>query len=213
MKKWFITRLMRLKLYRWTLINVIPFIRFTTYYPDMRGKAYHRGYRLLKPGDVILTIDKRKLTTKLIPGEFAHAAFCVRKDEFPFKEATYEIAEMTHKGFTKSHFFDLCKEADRVVIIRFEGINGSRFPADRDQDYIEQMIAKVFKMEGAQYDVTFMMGPEFLYCSELIYLADIENRIDCSLEDLAGLGRPYISPDGLYKAKNRITVWDSENDK
>jgi len=54
------------------------------------------------------------------------------------------------------------------------------------------------------------MGVKALYCSELVYQSDFERRLDVNLEDLAGLGRKYISPDGLYKAKNVRVVWDSD---
>ena len=100
------------KLWAWLLIKVVPFIRFTTYYTDFRGHQFIIGYKRLQPGDIILTKDKRKLTTVLIGGEFTHAALCVNLGR------PYEIAEMTHHDYTKSFFFDVCKESDRVVILR-----------------------------------------------------------------------------------------------
>ena len=41
-------------------------------------------------------------------------------------------------------------------------------------------------------------------------MSDFEKRLDISLEDLAGLGTPYISPTGLLRAKNCDVVWDSD---
>ena len=181
--------------YNYMLKNVIPYIRFTTYYTSFRGWMYHLGYKLLKEGDIILTQDKKKLTTYAIGGEFAHAAQCVSKD------GEFEVAEMTHKDYTKSCFFDLCKEADRVVIIRCR---------DWDKEYTQKVIEECLKHEDAVYDNKFKFGVGALYCSELIYLSDIEKRLDVSLEDLAGIGRPYISPFGLYNAKNIDVIWDSE---
>ena len=40
-------------------------------------------------------------------------------------------------------------------------------------------------------------------------VADKEDIIDASWEDLIGLGVPYISPTGLFKAKNLKIMIDS----
>ncbi len=197
MKKKLILWMMRTKIYLWALKNVIPYIRFTTYYTSLRGWKYRRGYRILRPGHIILTLDKKKLTTLLIPGEFSHAALCVDK------EADWEISEMTHTDYTKSTFFDLCKEADRVVIMECK---------DWDVHYTRQVVANCKKMVFAKYDIAFSMGVEALYCSELIYQADEERRLQVNLEDLAGIGQEYISPNGLYKAKNGKVLWDSDKE-
>jgi len=191
--------LMNTQAYGWMLKHVIPYIRFTTYYTSLRGAKYQDGYRKLEPGHIILTIDKKKLTSLLIPGDFAHAALCVSKFS---TSGNYEIAEMTHTDYTKSYFFDLCKEADRVVIMKCH---------DWDEEYTKKVIAKCIEFEDAIYDVKFGFGVKALYCSELVYQSDFERRLDVNLEDLAGLGREYISPTGLYHANNIEIVWDSRN--
>jgi len=188
--------LMETKPYKWLLKKIIPYIRFTTYYTSLRGKKYHDGYRFLKRGHIILTIDKNKLTTVLIPGEFSHAGFCV--GIYP---NSYEIAEMTHSDYTKSFFFDLCKESDRVVLLEC---------VDFDEAYVDKMISKCKSFENSKYDTSFKLGVSALYCSELIYLSDFEKRLKIDLTDLAGLGRPYISPTGLYLAENVKVIWDSD---
>ena len=186
--------IMGLKIYNYLLLKIIPYIRFTTYYTSFEGWKYHLGYKVLKKGDIILTRDNKKLTTLLIGGEFTHAALCVSKDK------NFEVAEMTHKNFTKSCFFDICKESDRVVILRCY---------DWDEDYITKVIEECKSHENAHYDSKFSLGVKLLYCSELIYMSDIEKRLKVSLEDLAGIGQPYISPTGLYKAENIKVIWDS----
>lgn len=188
------------KAFNWLLIRVIPYIRFTTYYTSLRGWKYHRGYEKLRPGDIILAKDKRKLTTVLIGGEFTHAALCVGLKS---EGAQFEVAEMTHHNYTKSDFFDICKESDRVVILEC-----TQF----DSAYKRQVIEKCLTFKDALYDTSFELGVKALYCSELVYQSDFENRIGASLEDLAGLGRPYISPTGLYKAKNVRVIWDSDSE-
>lgn len=186
---------MNLELYSWFLKHVVPYVRFTLYYTSLRGTKYHAGYRVLKAGDIILTTDKKKLTTILIGGEWAHAALCVGVG------TQFEIAEMTHTDYTKSHFFDVCKEADRVIILRCQ---------DFDDAYVEKVVEKCLSFEGAKYDQKFELGVKALYCSELVYESDFERRLKVDLSDLAGLGREYISPTGLRYAENCFVVFDSD---
>lgn len=200
--------LMSTALYRWMLKHVIPYVRFTTYYASMRGGKYHEGYAVLKTGHIILTNDRKKLTSLLIPGMFSHAALCVgRHDEGDL----YEIAEMTHSDYTKSWFFDLCKEADRVVILKC---------IHWGPVYSEFVAQAAISLQNAKYDTDFCLGVEALYCSELVVAADnkaarelyTEPKLRVDYSDLAGLGRPYISPTGLLFAPNVICEWDSDNE-
>lgn len=184
--------LVRTKFYKTVLLKYIPYIRFTTYYTRMKGWAYHEGYNLLREGDIILTTDSLKLTTIIIPGEWAHAGLCVSKDQ------KFECAEMTHNHYTKSTFADMCFQADSVMILRCR---------DWDEAYIQKVIAKCRSLENARYDIEFKLGEEFLYCSELIYESDIDKILDISLDDLEQLGRPYISPVGLSQCKNADVIW------
>ena len=186
---------MQTKVYRYLLKHVIPYIRFTTYYTNLRGKKYHALYQQLLPGDVILTIDKKKLTPLLMPGESSHAAMFFSLD------AEWEVSEMTHSDYTKSCFFDICKESDRVVIMRCKKIT---------DEQLSNAIAKCKSLQNATYDAEFSLGITELYCSELIYVSYENNLIEANLEDFVGLGRDYISPVGLYHAKNLKIVVDSD---
>lgn len=190
--------IMKTRAYKYLLLKIIPFIRFSLYYTKLKGNQYYSGYKILRPGHILLTTDKVKLTSFLIPGDFTHAALCVSKDS-----EEYEIAEMTHQNYTKSYFFDLCKEADRVVILEC---------VDFTDGYIMKMIEKCKSFENTKYDVSFDLGVKELYCSELIYQADFKRLLDCDLSDIVGLNTKYISPDGLYKTKNVKLLWDSEWD-
>lgn len=197
-----ILAVMQSRFYAWLLMHVVPYIRFSVYYTSLRGKKYAAGYALLKPGHILLTIDRKKLTTLLIPGEFTHAALCVGKVGSPSYPG-FEVAEMTHSNFTQSHFFDICKESDRVVILEC---------TDFDHQYVANMIEECLEFKDATYDVAFDLGVKALYCSELVWQADFEKRLQVSLDDLVGIGRPYISPTGLSKAKNVRVVWDSDKE-
>ena len=191
LKLWF----MQTRFYAWLVKNVIPYIRFTTYYTSMRGWKYHQVYDAIQPGDIILTTDKRKLTTVLIPGEWAHAAICVSKDK------QFEVAEMTHTDYTKSTVADVCFEADRVRVLR-----GQFSP-----QYRTRFINKCKSFEGVPYDDQFELGIKALSCSELVWASDTEGLLGLSLKDIAGLGRDYISPTGISKAKHIDYVIDTEN--
>ena len=185
---------MQTKIYRYLLKHVIPYIRFTTYYTNLRGKKYHALYEQLKAGDVILTIDKKTydiIDTRRI----FSCAMCVSLDK------KWEVSEMTHSDYTKSCFFDICKESDRVVIMRCKKIT---------EDQLTKAIEKCKSLEDATYDAEFSLGIKELYCSELIYVSYENNLIEANLEDFVGLGRDYISPVGLYHAKNLEVIVDSD---
>lgn len=185
---------MQTKIYEYLLKNIIPYIRFTTYYTTLGGKKYHEMYKQLRPGDVILTTDRKKLTSLLIPGEFSHAAFCVSLD------TKWETSEMTHEDYRKSCFFDICKESDRVVILR----------PNLSSKSILSAIIKCKSFQNTKYDVHFYLGVKALYCSELIYQSFEKNELGVDLSDLVGLGRNYISPDGLYNATNLDVIIDTD---
>ena len=148
--------------YKWFLLDVIPYVRFSFYYTSIRGWQYYQGYNRLKPGHILLTTDKWKLTSLLIPGEWSHAALCVGKDR------PCEIHEMTHHAFTQSLFFDICKESTRVAILRC---------TDWDDAYVEKVIEKSWSFIDTPYDTSFLPGPRMLGCSEHVYEADLERRL------------------------------------
>lgn len=191
-----IIELLKSDLYKWLVKKIIPFIRFTTYYTNFTGIKYHLGYNQLEPGDIILTTDDKKLTSMLIPGEWDHAAICVSKDQ------RWEISEMTNKDYTKSCFFDVCKESTRVCIMR---------APKWDPEYKQSFIRKCKSLYKAKYDVEFKFNIESLYCSELIYHSDYKNKLDLDESDLLGIGRDYISPDDIYNCKKLKVIWDSNS--
>lgn len=183
------------KLIGWLLLNVIPYIRFTFYYTSFRGWRYQRGYKLLKPGHIILTNDAWKFTSILIPGDKSHAALCVTRD------SEFEIAEMTHKHFTRSTFYDLCHESTRVEI--YECI-------DWDEEYVKTVIRTCLTFKDALYGLRD--GPKFLSCSKMIVASDPEHRLKASHEDVLGLGMSYVSPTDISEAPNIRRVWDSDDE-
>ena len=188
---------MRTKLYKWAALKIVPKIRFTTYYPKINGRQYHALWDAMLPGDIVLTIDHKQLTTAIIPGEFSHVGMCVSKDN------KWEMVEMTHRDYVKTCLFDMAKASDRLVIMR----------PQLSQDIIDKAIEKSKSFEGTDYDSLFNFGVEELYCSELIYESYENNSLEIPTGDLFGLGKPYISPSGLYKAKKLKVVIDSDDVK
>lgn len=157
-----------------------------------------RGYNILEPGNYILTNDAWKLTGFLVPNVWTHAAYCLRKN------SEFEIAEMTHTNYTRSTFYDLCKEATRVSIWECD---------DWDQEYIKKVLTPTcLSFKDTPYDVKLERGPKALYCSEMIVESDKEGRLKVSDEDILGLGMPYVSPYGLSRATNARCKWDSDNE-
>ncbi len=188
---WFMTT----RFYHWLLKSVIPYIRFSTYYTSMRGRTYHKLYEAIQPGDIILSVDDKKLTTFLINGEFSHAALCVSKDK------DWEVSEMTHRDYTKSTVSDICYEATRVVVLRCKEWKGN---------YLLDVIRTCKEFDGVPYDNMFELGVEALSCAELIYESDKQRKLDVNLEDVVGLGQLYISPTGLWSAKNTTIIFDTK---
>ena len=204
---------MRTGFYATIVMKVIPYVRFSVYYTSFRGWKYHRGYALLQPGDIVLAVDTKKGTAAIISTatakeaghdpkrSFCHAGQCISKD------GIFEIAEMTHHDYTRSCFYDFCKEAERVAIVRC---------ADYDNEYIRGVIIPTTTSAGfeiAKYNTAFDWNdPINMYCSLLCYRADKERRMQLDLGDLIGLGVPYVSPEGLHQMKNGKLIWDSDKE-
>lgn len=193
---WFI----KTRFYKWLLFKIIPFIRFSVYYAPIRGNKYHAGYKLLEPGDIILTDDEKKLTSILIKGKFSHLAVCVDKGP----DCEYEIAEMTNKNFTKSWFFDICKEASRVVILR-----NPRW----GDGYKMQFCDRVKAEDKSLYDGQFENDDNENACVELPIKGDYLKTIRIEPEFIKLLNRHFPTPDSFYKSPDLITIWDSDNEK
>lgn len=204
---------MRSKPYLWSMKNLIPFIRFTTFYaePDNKnfqqwGALENRGYPHLQAGDLIFAYDSKKLTSRIIGSATkelgghqpyfmpSHVALCVAKG------GDFEIAEMTHHDYTKSTWTDVCRESTRIVIGRCTAW---------DKTYVDNTIVPMaLSFTKKKYDDAFVMGSESLACSELPYFADLEKRAEVDLKPVVGT-TPYITPVGWVLGKNIEIIWDS----
>lgn len=178
---------MTTRIYLWIVRDILSWVRISCSHTRLTGKKYLEGYKLLKPGYIILSTDESRISSFLTPGDLDHAALCICDD--------YEVGEMTHLGYTKSTFFDICHTSDRVVLLEC---------LDWDEEYTKKVVEKCKSLVGTQYDFQFSPGDITLYCSELIPTCDIENRLKWHYR-LDG----FILPQDIYNLENIHVVWDS----
>lgn len=145
----------------------------------------------MKAGDVLLSKSSGHLTNLLIGGKYSHAAIVIDRNK---------IAEMTANGFDIVDVDKFCKQSSRICLLRLK---------EEDEKYAKKMADKAMNFADSEYDLMFELTISALYCSELIFQCDFEKRLDCDLTDIAGLGHPYISPEGLLAAKGlkQIMEW------
>ncbi len=195
--------------YEFILEKIVPKIRFSTWYTRLSGDSFLKASRVLSPGQFIVSIDENKLSSILVPGFMSHAAFVVENNYYSsYETKKTELIEMIGKGYNESSFFDFCKEASRIIICDC---------LDWNLQHKDRMIALAPTFKLKKYDSTFSFGVEELYCSELIYQLDRlasppEGELISDISDLAGIGKEYLSPDGLLFAANVIIVYDSDNE-
>lgn len=193
LKTKFLMWFMRSKPYRFILKYVVPPLEvFKAPGPSYLPKQDIRTR--MQPGDILLSKARFRLTNLLIGGSFSHAAIVVGKDR---------IAEMTANNFDIVDVNHFCSGATRVALLRIK---------DATPEYRNQMAMNALAFAGAEYDTDFELGVKALYCSELCYQADNEKKMQADLIDLVGMGRPYISPSGIYEALGLevIVEWEDE---
>lgn len=184
---------MSTKFYRFVLRYVIPEMKILHGVgPSYPVKQNIRD--IMQAGDIILSKSKYRLTNILIGGNFSHAALVVGPDR---------IAEMSAKDFDVVNVDHFCEGCSSIMLLRLKNLSG---------EYGERMAKRCMSFDNALYDLGFSLGVEALYCSELVYQSDYEKRLQCDLSDLVGMGREYISPDGLSVAAGAmpLLVWKDQ---
>lgn len=169
-------RLMKFKIVRWFMQLVLPRIRFSNQYARLHGNDFYAAYLRLRPGDFILSVDKSKLSTYLIPGYWSHAAVCVG-----IGTVSGEVAEMVSGGYQQITFFDFCKESDEVCIIR----------PWANKEHAAQIVFECQKLKWAKYDLEFEHSDDEYYCSELCYASDKLNKLKIPAKEI-------IQPDDIF---------------
>lgn len=169
------------------MLHIVPKIRFTMGLPKFSGIQYENLKGYLKPGDILVSVDRSKLSTLLIPGEWSHAAIWTGT----------HVMEALPGGVEKNLLYDFCRTADDIGVVSY-----------KDQAYAQVMATEAEKYLGLEYDAKFSMGPEQVYCSELVFLADKERRLKLNLQDFHGIGMDYICPDDVWNAQDcaKVTI-------
>lgn len=185
----FMAWLLKTHAMRFTLRYVVPEIKIL----HAPGPGYNTKEHIrknMRPGDVLVSKSTYRLTNLVIGGKFSHGAFVIN---------TNEIAEMTAKDFDVVDVNEFAAGCTHIALLRLKS---------PDQIYANKMVEKCLSFSDARYDADFSLGVEALYCSELVYQSDFERRMKCNLDDIVGMGRPYISPDGLFCAPGLELVYE-----
>ena len=181
--------------WRYVLTWWIPAIRFGG--KPLNEEVIAEIQSVIQVGDCILMKDPYKLSNILIGGQWSHAAICTQYITLlgPI------ISEMGHAGYQELRLQKALSNSKHVAILR---------PKGRTVDYALEMAADArwLGLACQGYDFSFSHGESSLYCSELVALADRLGLYKADPSDLAGLGHEYISPDGLYKAKGAVIVYE-----
>ena len=165
------------------LSRILPRIRFSTSPPKITGQEWQSFIAMIKPGDLVFSVDRSKLSSVLIPGEWDHVGI-VSEDSM--------IVEAHFPKVRKIHPFDFCHTSDAVGVLR-------PFPSTA-----AVLASRCDSFIGIGYDTLFRKGAESLYCSELVWQCDQANDLGFDTSDAVGLGIEYLSPDGLWDSKNHI---------
>jgi hypothetical protein len=182
---------MESSLYIWGMRWVVPRVRFW-FPPVLPEWKIRRGMSKVMRGDILLTIDRWKLTSICIPGGLKHAAVYL---------GWGETIEMICSGYNETDFPAVCR-ANRVVIVR-------PLPA-WPQEYLDQFIDNIRSFKWTPYDRQFKPDPSAVCCSEIVVHADSEGRLNATPTDLLGIGRMCVTPMDLFES-NVEGIWDSDD--
>ena len=155
---------------------------------------------ILKPGDILLEKTPFRLTDKLIPGYWGHAAMWVGTEAElcrlglwnheiikPYQEQIREkhlVAEALREGTVLNpleHFLNI----DDLMVLRLEG---------QSREELEEVLLRVFRQLGKEYDFNFdVETTDKIVCSHLVYIAF--PKISWPTDNVAG--RYTVSPDNI----------------
>jgi hypothetical protein len=179
------------RIYSFFSLKIIPYL-YVWFMPRKPADGIGEWLLRIEDGDILLCHSKTKLTSFLIPGKWDHAAIATPQG----------VVEMVGTGWRCIPYIQYWNEASSFCVMSFR---------NADPEYQKAFYEKALSFKGTPYDIHFTLGVKALYCSELIHVCDTENRGEYNLADLAGLGRPYLSPQGIYNAKGLHVVYESHH--
>jgi len=138
---------------------------------------------ILKPGDVILTNTKWRLTNLLIPGHFNHAVMYVGNGY---------IVESTVPYVRDRDLLDLLLSIDDFAVVKPRITNTE----------LSFAVAEMESLKGKPYDMGFTMDDDAFYCSEAIYhsiMAATDGKFMFTKRRI--LGADTIVPNDMFLAR------------
>jgi cell wall-associated NlpC family hydrolase len=177
--------ILRISFIQWVLTSVIPKIRFSIKPPEMTGGVFAEFNNILRPGDLVFSSDRSKLSSWLIPGDWDHVGVYIGNSEIV--EAVQPVVRITS-------VFDFCHSSDVVGVARHPWLN------------LRYVINVARATIGRPYDTFFDRGNEALYCSELIALIDAMNELNLDHSDAVGMGAEYVTPDEVFLKARGVKI-------
>lgn len=185
---------MQSKFYEFFLRHVVPRLRWPEGLPMM---IRLNSMQWLEDGDLVLVRTKKSLGAKLIPGLWDH--LLVYTNHAP----KFQFVEMIAHGWNEVDYKHVFNDCDGICILR------PKLPWSKK--YINIFRRKCLSFKGCKYDNQFTLGIKTLYCFEMAYQSDVEHKLNFNLEDLAGLGRPYLSGNGIRNCPDLRVVYEFTN--
>lgn len=185
--------IMSSKIIEFVILHILPKFRLTTDLPLLNGNQFYKIQSLLNYGDLLFKVDEKSPSSLLIGGMWSHVAVYIGKNQ---------IVEMTSDGHVKSTLFDLCKGSDHVAIGRIRA----------SDEYISQFAGEciLYNLTVVGYDTSFDLNSfDKMYCSEMIYHADVDKVLDIKLS--SKFGYTYVSPDDVFNSSNIDIVYNSRD--
>lgn len=183
------------------LIRIVPHVRLSTGYGRTSYEDYREILEHAQVGDIIVSTDRAKLATILIPGKWSHIGLVTHCDD-----RSVMITEAVMPMVRETSLYDFCRTSDSVALFRHKGfseLRGDEAMANR------QKVAGIAKsLIGVSYDTMFTFGPEALYCAELIDRCYLEYA-SFDWTDAWGIGAPYLTPDGVVCSEDLYCVYQA----
>mgnify|MGYP000848191849 CR=1 FL=1 len=130
--------------------------------PDISPELVNRSIAMTIPGDIILTYESGRPTSRLIPGPLDHAAIVT--NAMTVMEAVPDkfVNDRNLGGVREVKLEPFLYRKNQYVIIR---------PVYLDKENVNMAAARhSFFYQGRRYDHQFNIDNENIYCSELVYL-------------------------------------------
>lgn len=170
--------------------HIMP-LRLSTGLPPLTEEQFWAGIDVPRVADIVVTYDKGKVGAFFTPKgkkPSSHVLWCKgrHKDHGPL------LAEMTRKGYGEVGWFEACKHARRVYVIR---------PKMVSPEYAAFMVGKCNALAAMypEYDDTFQLGNEQqpvpkATCAELPLILDTEGKYGIKTHRMWGTGYKYVAP-------------------